>query len=98
MFRPLRDQILIKPIERVKSQTLVVIDHEKSCVGDVIAVGPGKYDKKGNIQPMDVKVGQIIRYGGEDYLSFPEVYLKDEKYVIISEQDVVGVVEMEEQY
>lgn len=42
MFRPLRDQILVKPIERRQSDTLIVINSEKYTRGLVVAVGPGE--------------------------------------------------------
>lgn len=95
MLRPRADRLLVAPIERVASHTIAVVLHEKFNVGKVIAAGEGKRDKKGRLQPLDVKVGDTIRYGGEDYLTFPEYFDINTltKYHVIQEADVCGIVE-----
>ncbi len=74
MIQPLRDRILVKPIERTKSDILAVIMQENFNMGEVVAVGPGEYDKKGRRVPNPCEVGQKIRYGTTgEYLTFQEV-------------------------
>lgn len=94
MIRPLRDQLVIDPIKRVQSEVIEVVSNEKACIGRVIAAGPGQIDKKGRIKPLDVKVGDVIRYGGEEYLSYPEYFDPEtlKTVQIITERDVTGVV------
>lgn len=62
-FRPTQDYILVKPLEREHSTTIAVITHEKHCRGVILAVGPGKKDKKGRVKPLDAKVGDVIHFG-----------------------------------
>lgn len=95
MIRPLRDRIIVKPIERVKSEVIEVISHEKHCIGEVIAIGEGKRDKKNRLQPLDVKVGDTVRYGGEEYFVWPEYFdhATLTRYHILQEADVAGIVE-----
>jgi co-chaperonin GroES (HSP10) len=90
MLRPLRDRIVVKPLERVRSDTLLVVDSEPPLLGQVVATGPGKRTKRG-IEPLDVQVGDIIRFGA-DYLKFPEYREGAEKYLVLQEADVAGVV------
>ena len=64
MLLPLRDRILVKPLERKQSDIIVVVNAEKFNLGEVMAVGP-KVDT--------VRVGERIRFGtDEGYLTFPE--------------------------
>ena len=91
MLRPLRDRIVVKPLERPRSAVIAVVGEETPQVGRVIATGPGKHGKHG-IQPLDVKVGDIVRFGA-DYLSFPEYWEGNEKYLVLAEADVAGVVD-----
>ena len=95
MLRPRADRLLIAPIERIASSTIAVVLREKFNTGMVIAAGEGKRDKKGRLQPLDVKVGDTVRYGGEEYFQFPEYFDEQTltKYHVIQEADVCGVVE-----
>ena len=93
MIRPQADRLVVEPMPRVQSSVIEVVSNEKACIGKVVAAGKGKYDKKGRLMPLDVKVGQTVRYGGEDYLSFPEYFDPQtlKTYHIIQEADVVGI-------
>jgi chaperonin GroES len=62
---------------------------EKPQQGEVIAVGPGKFDDKGQRVPMDVKVGDKVLYGK---YSGTEVTLDNEQYLILRESDVLAIV------
>ena len=89
MLRPLRDRIVVRPMPRDKSTWILVIDSENDQVGEVVAVGPGKRTKRG-VQPLDVKVGDIIRFGC-DYLNFPEYRENGTVYRVLQEADIAGV-------
>jgi len=93
-IKPLEDRIVIRQVEaeRTTASGLVIPDtaKEKPQEGEVIAVGPGRIDDKGNRVPMDVSEGDTViysRYGGTD------VKYAGEEYVILSARDVLAVVE-----
>jgi len=89
MLKPLRDRIVVRPIERVKSQVIDVIMEELPNIGEVLAVGPGEIDKKGRLIPNPIEIGQRIRFGGmEDYLSYPRFEDNGEELIVMSWKDV----------
>ena len=83
-MKPLRDLILIKPIVRQLSQTIIVENRESYNDAEVISVGP---------DAREVKAGDRIRYGNGDYLKWDLVEIDGEKYQVISEADVAAIVE-----
>jgi chaperonin GroES len=92
MLRPLRDRIVVRPIERVKSDIIEVIMDELPNIGEVLAVGPGERDKKGRLIPNPIEIGQRIRFGGmEDYLSYPRCEVDGEELIVMSWKDVCFV-------
>lgn len=89
MLRPTQDYIVVKPIERIKSAIIEVVMTEKPNTGEVVAVGPGIFDKRGRRQPLDVKPGDKVRYGtAQDYLTYPEYHEDGVRYLILQEADV----------
>ena len=93
-IRPLGDKIVIKVIEDAEQTSggIFIPDSakEKSQKGEVIAVGAGKTNDKGEREPMDVKVGEIVlfaKYAGTD------VKVGSVEYKIMSVGDVLGVIE-----
>lgn len=88
-FKPSADYILVKPIERVASKIIAVVLDEKPNIGMVVAVGPGKRDKRDRLQPLDVMPGQIVRFGE---FAFPIVMLNAEQHLLMREPDIAGVV------
>lgn len=96
-FRPSQDYILVRPLERQHSDQLAVITHEKHCRGTVLAVGPGKRDKKGRLKPLDTKVGETVHFGDGNFDFYPRFYEGNECLRIIQEADVCFVEEREEQ-
>ncbi|MDE3022981.1 MAG: co-chaperone GroES [Pseudomonadota bacterium] len=90
MIRPLRDRVIVKPVPRIASEIIEVILNEKPNVGEVMAVGPGKVDGKGHIHPLDLKVGQKVRFGE---FVFPEYHEDGQKYLVLQEADIAGIVE-----
>ncbi|MDM8542812.1 co-chaperone GroES [Desulfococcaceae bacterium HSG7] len=94
MIRPLNDRILVKRMEEeTKTKGGIIIPDsakEKPAEGKIIACGNGKKSDDGNLIPLDVKVGDSIlfgKYGGT------EVKIDGEEYLIMREDDVLGVIE-----
>ncbi len=95
VLRPLGDKIVVKPIEEEEKTPsgifLPETAKEKPQQGEVIAVGPGRWNNdKGERIPLDVKVGDRVifaKYSGT------EVKLDGEKYLIMGESDVLAIVE-----
>ncbi|MER3426726.1 MAG: co-chaperone GroES [Pyrinomonas sp.] len=91
-IRPLHDRVLIKRIEEPEQIRggIVIPDtaKEKPQQGEVIAVGDGKYDKDGKRIPLDVKPGDRVLFGK---YSGTEVRIDDEEYLIMREDEILGV-------
>ncbi len=93
-FRPLHDRVLVRRVEE-ESKTrggIIIPDtaKEKPMQGEVLAVGPGARDEKGELVPLDVKPGDRILFGK---WSGTEVRMDGEELLIMKESDVMGVVE-----
>ena len=93
-FRPLHDRVVVRRIEEDERTPggIIIPDtaKEKPQQGEVIAVGPGARDEKGQIQPLDVKAGDRILFGK---WSGSEVKIDDEELLIMKESDILGVLE-----
>ena len=92
-IKPLEDRIVVKALEaeQTTASGLVIPDSakEKPQEGEVLAVGPGRIDDKGNRVPLDVAVGDKViysKYGGT------EVKYNGEEYLILSARDILAVV------
>ena len=89
---PLEDKIIVKQAE-AQTQTasgLYIPDNAKETPqqGEVLAVGPGRRDDKGERIPMDVKVGDKVlysKYGGT------EVHYEGEDYLIVGARDILAI-------
>ena len=93
-IRPLNDRILVKRLEEEEKTAggIIIPDSakEKPAEGEIIAVGPGKLNDHGDRVEMDVKPGDRVlfsKYGGTD------VKIEGEDYLIMREDDILGVVE-----
>ena len=93
-LRPLNDRILVQRVETEEKTAggIIIPDSakEKPSEGKITAVGPGKRNKKGERIPLDLKEGDKVlfsKYGGT------EVKLDDEDYLIMREDDILGVIE-----
>ncbi len=93
-FKPLRDRVLVKYSEEAERTAggLYIPDtaKEKSQKGEIVAVGTGKVTDDGKLQPMSVKVGDIVLF---DKYSGSKVTMDDVDYLIIREDDILGIVE-----
>jgi chaperonin GroES len=89
---PLADRVVVKPLEETEQMRggLYIPDtaKEKPQQGEVIAAGPGRFEKDKRV-PMEVKVGDKILYGK---YSGTEVVLDGDTYLILRESDVLAVV------
>ena len=93
-LKPLGNRVLAKRTEAAEEIKGGIILPEsakqKQETATVIAVGPGKKDKDGKIQPVPVKEGDTIlmdKYAGQ------EVTLNDEEYMIVRADDIVAIIE-----
>jgi chaperonin GroES len=93
-IRPLHDRILIKRIEEKETVKggIIIPDtaKEKPQEGEVIAAGNGKKTEEGKLIPLDVKAGDRILFGK---YSGTEIKIEDEEYLILREDEVLGVIE-----
>ncbi|MBI4691066.1 MAG: co-chaperone GroES [Nitrospirae bacterium] len=93
-FKPLRDRVFVKysSEEEKTSGGLYIPDaaKEKPQKGTVVAIGSGKVTDDGKRQPMEVKVGDTILF---DKYSGSKIKLDNEEYLIIKEEDILGIVE-----
>jgi len=93
-FRPLHDRILIKRVEEKETVKggIIIPDtaKEKPQEGEVVAVGHGKKADKGEVIALDVKPGERILFGK---YSGSEIKIDDQEYLILREDEVLGVLE-----
>ena len=93
-FRPLHDRVAVKRVEEEQRTKggLIIPDtaQEKPMQGEVLAVGPGARDDKGELVPMGVSVGDRVLFGK---WSGTEVRLDGEDLLIMKESDIMGVLE-----
>ncbi len=92
--KPLGDRVLVQPKKDAEMSKggIIIPDtaKEKPQEGKVIAVGTGKRDDSGKLIPFNVKAGDMVlmpKYGGT------EIKLNDVEYVIVREEDILGVME-----
>jgi chaperonin GroES len=88
---PLADRLVVKNIqqEEVLASGIVIPDtaKEKPQQAEVLAVGPGRVDEKGNRVPMEINVGDVVIYAK---YSGNEIKIDQEEYLILSEKDVLA--------
>jgi chaperonin GroES len=93
-IRPLNNRVLVKRIEELSRTPggLFLPDtaKEKPVEGEVLAIGEGRIDDNGKLVPMNVAVGDRVvfsKYSGT------EIKLEGEEYLLMREDDILGVVE-----
>lgn len=93
-LKPLGDHVIVKPSkpeEVTKSGIILPTNsNEKPEQGEVIAVGPGKVNEKGERAAMDVKVGDKVVF--KKYAP-DEIKIDDEEVYVLSQDDIVAVIE-----
>jgi chaperonin GroES len=93
-LRPLADRVVVKPVEdQDKTPGGIILPDtakEKPMKGEIIAVGPGSLNDKGERVKLDVKKGDIVIYGK---YSGTEFKLDNQEYLILRESDILAVIE-----
>jgi chaperonin GroES len=93
-IRPLHDRVIVTRIEEEERTKggIIIPDtaKEKPQEGKVVAVGKGKVNDDGKVMPLDVKAGDRILFGK---YSGSEVKIDGEEYLIMREDDILGVLE-----
>ena len=92
--RPLHDRLIVRRIEEKETVKggIIIPDtaKEKPQEGEVIAVGAGTLDERGELRPLDVRAGDRVLFGK---WSGTEVKLGNEELLIMKESDVMGILE-----
>jgi chaperonin GroES len=92
-FKPLGNHLLIKRSKSDTTKRLILLPDsakEKPNQGEVISTGTGKIQENGNISKMEVKIGDKVLFAPFDG---NEVYSDDEEFLIISEDDILAILE-----
>ena len=93
-FRPLHDRVVVRRLEEEQKTAggIIIPDtaKEKPMQGEVIAVGPGARNEKGEVTPLDVKAGDRVLFGK---WSGTEVKIDGEELLIMKESDIMGIIE-----
>ncbi len=92
-FRPLYDRVLIKRIDAEEKTAggLYIPDsaQEKPQEGRVIAAGPGRLQKSGELRPLEVKAGDHVLFGK---YSGEEMTLDGAPHLILKEEDILAII------
>jgi chaperonin GroES len=92
-IKPLGNRVLVKRSEAKTTKGGIILPDtakEKPKQGEVVAVGPGKMDDEGNVQTMNVSIGDHVlftAYAGTEVKTDE----RDVEYLIMSEDDIIGV-------
>ncbi len=94
-FRPLHDRVVVRRVEEDERTAggIIVPDtaKEKPMQGEVVSVGPGARNEKGEIVALDVKAGDRVLFGK---WSGTEVKMDGEELLIMKESDVMAIIEV----
>ena len=93
-FRPLHDRVLVRRLDSEEKTAggIIIPDtaKEKPSEGEIVAVGAGVRNDKGDIVTLDVKAGDRVLFGK---WSGTEVKVDGEELLIMKESDIMGVIE-----
>ena len=93
-IRPLHDRVIVKRVEEEKTSPggIVIPDSatEKPIQGEVVAVGNGKLLDSGELRKLDLKIGDKVLFGK---YSGTEVKVGGDEYLVMREDDIMGVIE-----
>ena len=93
-LRPLHDRVIIKRLDQEsKTASGIIIPDaaaEKPDQGEVLAVGPGKRDEAGKLNPLDVKVGDRVLFGK---YAGQTVKVDGDELIVMREDDIMAVVQ-----
>ncbi len=93
-FRPLHDRVVVRRIDADQKTAggIIIPDtaQEKPQQGEVVSVGPGARNERGELVPMELKAGDRVLFGK---WSGTEVKIEGEDLLIMKESDIMGVLE-----
>ena len=93
-FRPLHDRVVVRRLESEDRSAggIIIPDtaKEKPMQGEIVAVGPGARNDKGDVAALDVKAGDRVLFGK---WSGTEVQIDGEELIIMKESDIMGILE-----
>jgi chaperonin GroES len=93
-FKPLQDRVVVRRIQEEEKTAggIIIPDSakEKPSEGEVIAVGPGARNEKGDLVPVEVKEGDRVLFGK---WSGTEVKIDGQELLIMKESDIMGIIE-----
>ena len=94
-IRPLHDRVVVRrKEEETKSAGGIVLPgsaQEKPSQGEIVAAGTGRILQNGDVQPLDVKVGDTVVFG--KYSGINTVEIDGEELLILNESEIYGVLE-----
>jgi chaperonin GroES len=92
-FRPLHDRVVVRRLtaEEKTSGGIIIPDtaKEKPMEGEIVAVGPGARNERGEVVALDVVAGDRILFGK---WSGTEVKIDGEELLIMKESDIMGII------
>ncbi|MCX6798153.1 MAG: co-chaperone GroES [Candidatus Falkowbacteria bacterium] len=94
-LKPLANNVLVKPFKKEDMTKSGIVlpdtsDKERPEKGEVIAIGAGRLLDNGQLAPMTVKVGDKVMF--KKY-SPDEIKIDDEDYLVLSESDIIAIIE-----
>ena len=93
-FRPLHDRVVVRRVttDEKTAGGIIIPDtaKEKPMEGEIVAVGSGARNEKGEVSPLDVKAGDHVLFGK---WSGTEVKIDGEDLLIMKESDIMGMIE-----
>ena len=96
-FKPLKDKALVEAVKEDNVKKLILepeTSKKKPQIGIIKAVGPGRYNDKGQLLPMSIKVNDKVYFG--KYAGAP-IKIKGKEYILIQESDIIGIFDEKKQ-
>lgn len=93
--RPIQDKVVIRPVAEINSSVLVIPDNaqEKPQQGEVVAIGLGSFNYRGERLELDVSAGDKVLFGK---YSGSEIKLNGETLLILRQEEILAILESEE--
>ena len=93
-FKPLHDRVVVRRVEEDEKTAggIIIPDaaKEKPSEGEIVSVGSGARDERGELVALDVKAGDRVLFGK---WSGTEVKVDGEELLIMKESDIMGIIE-----
>jgi len=93
-FRPLHDRVVVRRIEEDEKTAggIIIPDSakEKPSEGEIVSIGAGARDERGELVPMEVKAGDRVLFGK---WSGTEIKINGEDLLIMKVSDIMGILD-----